>query len=144
MSEFERFMKQNKAANTDVEIPVTESLTDENGQPLLWKVRHLSTDEVERIRKECTYEKQVTGKYNQVAEMFNEELFSEKIMCEAIVYPDLRNAELQDSYGVTDPGSLLRAMVDKPGEYLRLQNEITTMNGFGESFDEKATKVKNS
>ena len=46
MSEFERFMKQNKAANTDVEIPVTESLTDENGQPLLWKVRHLSTDEV--------------------------------------------------------------------------------------------------
>ena len=34
----------------------------------------------------------------------------------SVVYPDLDNAELQDSYGVKRPEELLLEMVDDPGE----------------------------
>lgn len=144
MSAFERFMKGNKIRKeSTVDFAATKSLTDENGNPLIWKLKYISTTELERIRADATYEEQIPGKFGQVRERLKEDKFNADLMCAAIAYPDLRNEELQDSYGVTTPGDLLKEMIDNPGEYTRLQNKITEMNGFDETFEEKVDFVKN-
>ena len=77
---------------------VTASLCDENGTPLDWKIKAVSTEEYERIREKCTTEVQVTGKPGVYRQKFNSSLFIAKLMCASVAEPDLYNKELQDSY----------------------------------------------
>ena len=52
------FLKKNKKYKDDVAYKVTASLCDENGTPLDWKIKAVSTEEYERIREKCTTEVQ--------------------------------------------------------------------------------------
>ena len=47
MSKFARFMKANKKVQENVFYAATKSLCDENGQPLPWEFRHISTAQAE-------------------------------------------------------------------------------------------------
>ena len=58
------------------------------------------------------------------------------------VYPDLKNAELQNSYGVMGEVELLEAMLSA-GELLAYEQEINRINGFDVSFDDKVEEAKN-
>ena len=60
----------------------------------------------------------------------------------SVVYPDLYNKELQDSYGVTTPEDLLLEMVDDPAEYNEFVKFVQDMSGF-ESMSEKVDEAKN-
>ncbi len=64
-------------------------------------------------------------------------------MAASIVYPDLYDAELQDSYGVKTPEDLLLAMVDNPGEYSDLTAFVQKFQGFDVSFSDKVDEAKN-
>ena len=48
------FMKKNKKVRENTFYAATSSLVDENGEPLKWEIKPLTTEEVERIRLECT------------------------------------------------------------------------------------------
>ena len=54
MSNFNRFMKQNKIQKENTTYAATKSLTDENGQPLLWTLKPISTTQNDALRDECT------------------------------------------------------------------------------------------
>ena len=45
------FLKKNKKYKDDVAYKVTASLCDENGTPLDWKIKAVSTEEYERIER---------------------------------------------------------------------------------------------
>ena len=62
MSNFAAFMKGNKKHRPNELYAATKSLTDENGVPLLWELRPVTTRENEVIRDLCTTEVQVPGK----------------------------------------------------------------------------------
>lgn len=62
MGNLKAFLKQNKKAKKTTQFAATKSLCDENGDPLLWTIRPLSTKESAAIRDECTIEVPVTGK----------------------------------------------------------------------------------
>lgn len=64
MSEFSRFMRANKKEKENERYAPTESLCDENGKPLEWEFRHITSAENEEIREKCTIDVQVTGKPN--------------------------------------------------------------------------------
>ena len=53
MSNFSKFMKANKIQKQNVFHAVTKSLMDENGEPLLWELKPLTTKENEAIREAC-------------------------------------------------------------------------------------------
>ncbi len=61
----------------------------------------------------------------------------------SVVLPDLYDAELQDSYGVSTPEDLLFAMVDDPGEYNELAAFVQKFQGFDTTFDDKVEQAKN-
>ena len=143
MSKFAKFMKTNKVVKENVQHPVTKSLCDENGKPLNWELRHITSQENERIRESCTIDVPVTGKPNMYRPKLKSSLYIQKMIASSVVVPDLFDAELQDSYGVKTPEDLLMAMVDDPGEYNDLAAFVQKFQGFNVSFEDKVEEAKN-
>ena len=143
MSRFSQFMKANKKVQENEQHPVTKSLCDEQGNPLLWEFRHISSRENEELRESCTTEVQVTGKPNLFHPKFKTNLYIRKLIAASVVVPDLYDTELQDSYGVSTPEELLLALVDNPGEYNDLAGYVQKFQGFDTSFEEQVDTAKN-
>ena len=142
MSNFSKFMKANKIQKQNVMHPVTKSLTDEKGKPLLWEIRPLTTKENEAIREACTIEVPVKGKPNLFRPKTDMNKYQTKLICAAIVSPDLNNKELQDSYGVMTPEDLIKEMVDDPAEYTDLMVFVQQISGF-KTLQEEVDEAKN-
>ena len=64
MSKFSRFMKQNKIKKENTTFAPTKSLLDENGEPIKFIIKPLTTKENEDIREACTVDIPLTGKPN--------------------------------------------------------------------------------
>ena len=64
MSKFSKFMKANKIEKKNGFYAPTKSLCDDNGKPLEWEFRHISSKINEELRDECTTDVPVTGKPN--------------------------------------------------------------------------------
>ena len=142
MSNFSKFMKANKIQKKNVMHPVTKSLKDENGEPLMWEIKPLNTRENEAIRESCTVEIPVKGKPNLYRSKVDMNMYQAKLMCAAIVNPDLNNKDLQDSYGVMTAEDLLKEMVDDPAEYTDLMVFVQEISGFT-SLQEDVEEAKN-
>ncbi len=143
MSKFSQFMKANKIAKENGKYAPTKSLADSEGKALEWEFKHISSKENEELRESCTYEVQVKGKPNLFRPKLNSSKYLSMMITSSVVYPDLYNADLQDSYGVKTPEDLLFAMVDDPGEYNSLGEWIQQFQGFTKSLDEKVDEAKN-
>ena len=142
MSNFSKFMKSNKIQKQNVMHPVTKSLTDEKGNPLLWEIRPLTTKENEAIREICTIEIPVKGKPNMYRPKVDMNMYQTKLICAAIVSPDLNNKDLQDSYGVMTPEDLIKEMVDDPAEYTDLMVFVQNISGF-KTLQDEVDEAKN-
>lgn len=143
MSNFSRFMKANKITKENTTFAATKSLVDENGEPLLWIIKPLSTKEDEQIRDNCMIEVPVTGKPNMYRSKLNTSKYVAKLICASVVEPNLFDKELQDSYGVMTPEELLKEMVDNPSEYNNFVTFVQKFNGFDTTMDDKVTEAKN-
>lgn len=143
MSSFERFMKKNKKVKKNLRIVATKSLTDEKGTPLEWEIRPLTSTEDDEIRYECTKDVPVTGKPNQYRSKTDIPKYLAMATSSCVVYPDLRDKDLQDSYGVTKPEALLKEMIDDPGEYQDFLAAVQKFNGFDIPIDEEVEEAKN-
>ena len=143
MGNLKAFLKQNKKAKKTTQFAATKSLCDENGDPLLWTIRPLSTKESAAIRDECTIEVPVTGKPGLYRQKVNTDELLRKMICAAVVEPDLHNAELQDSYGVMSAEALIVGMVDNPEEFGELATFVQEYSGIDETLQEKVDEAKN-
>lgn len=143
MSQFTKFMKANKKAKENGFYAPTKSLLDDNGKPLKWEFRHITSRENEDIRDECTIEVPVTGKPNVYRPRVQTGKYIRKMIAASIVVPDLLDKELQDSYGVGKAEDLLLAMVDDPGEYNDLAAFVQKFQGFDTPFGDKVEEAKN-
>lgn len=140
MNNFSLFMKGNKKIRENVLYPATASLCDENGKPLNWVLKPLTTEITEQIREDCTKIVNDNGKRKS---NFNNKLYLLKMCCASVVEPDLYNVELQNSYGVMTPEDLIMQMIDNPSEYMALVGKVQEINGYDVSFSEKVDEAKN-
>ena len=143
MSKFSKFMKANKIAKENEKYAPTSSLQDENGKPLEWEFKQITSKENEVLRDSCTIEIQVKGKPNLYRPKVNTAEYLAKMIVASTVYPDLYDAELQDSYGVKTPEELLYAMVDNAGEYQDFTVWMQKFQGFTKNLEEKVDEAKN-
>ena len=79
MSNFEMFMKKNKVEKAHTFYPATKSLLDENGQPLLWELKSVTSKESDRLLKECTRRK--IDKRGNVSETTDNNLYINMLLC---------------------------------------------------------------
>lgn len=129
MSEFAAFLKSNKKAKPNEFFAASKDFVDADGKPILWELRHLPTCVKNKIEEECTTIKS-GGKVE-----FNAGLYRRKKIAAAVVYPNLRNAELMDSYmgdyplDERKPENLIELMLDDPQEFNALVVKISEMEG---------------
>ncbi len=143
MSNFNRFMKANKVVRANTTYAATKSLTDEEGNPLLWTIKPLTTTENENIRESCMMDVPVTGKPNMFRPKLDTSKYIAKMVAASIAEPNLYDKELQDSYGVMTPEDLLKEMVDDPGEFNDLVAFVQDFNGFNTTLSDKVEEAKN-
>lgn len=143
MSKFSAFMKGNKKIRENGKYAPTTSLTDENGNPLEFEFKPITSKENEELRDSCTYDVQVTGRPEVFRPRLNTKKYLAKMIVSSVVVPDLYDKELQDSYGVMTPEELLFAMIDNPGEYQDLCVWIQKFQGFDKTLEEKVDEAKN-
>lgn len=136
------FLKQNVEVVNETEYVASKRIKDANGEPIAWKIKTLATDETEKMRKK--YTKRITDRITrQSEERFDTTAYNEELLSKTITYPNLYDAELQDSWGVTEPVDLVKVMLT-PGEYADLLAAATEAQGFDVGMDDKVKEVKNS
>lgn len=143
MSKFSQFMKVNKKVKENEKYAPTNSLVGADGKALEWEFKPLTSKQNEKIREDCTIEVQVTGKPNLFRPKLDTSKYLTKMIVASTVYPDLYDAELQDSYGVKIPDDLLFELVDDAGEYQELCSWMQKFQGFSKSLEDKVEEAKN-
>ncbi|MBR5590263.1 MAG: phage portal protein [Anaerotignum sp.] len=108
----ECFYRENRKDREEREVLLTERLAKDGGQ-MLFRIRPMSQRENESIWKRC-------GE--------NEKRYEDAVLAESVVFPDLKDAELQDSYGVVGAERLLKKLL-LAGEYDRLRMAVEEING---------------
>ena len=139
-AELELFFKKNHKNTENVKLAVTADLCDKDGKPLEWEIRKLNTREVQALTKECVTTRQVGKK---LVPTVDDELFSKKMMAESVVFPDLNNADLQDSYGVKTPEALIVEMISTPGDFMAFAEFLMNLNNINKTLEERVNEAKN-
>ena len=92
--------------------------TDEKGNPVLWKLRKLTTRELENIRAKTL---RINAKKRDV--QFDNYAFNNAVMAESVVFPNLKDAKLADALlgniplDQRTPGNVLYAILTDDAEY---------------------------
>jgi hypothetical protein len=138
---FKAFLKENtEAVQTEHRYIASKRFKGEDGQPLEWVLKPIGPDEVDTILAACMTWAGGPGRKGREMRP-NTILANSKIAAACVVYPDLYNKELQDSYGATKPEELLKKMLTA-GEYTDLGAFVMEICGY-DSFDEQVKQIKN-
>lgn len=123
------FMRPNVAEIKNASFAPSPRFVGEDGKPVEWEIRCISADEYARIRSSCIRQVPVIGKKGQYTQQLDAYTFQAKVAAACTVFPDLNDAALQDSWGVTKPEDLVGAMLIG-GEFDDYITEVFKVNGF--------------
>ena len=140
MSDLSVFFAQNADAGAAEDFIVSGRFKDKAGKPVPWKLRTMTEEENEDCRKKAT--KRVKGKNGAMQQETDTDEYVAKMCVASVVFPNLKDAELQKSYGILGADSLLKKML-LPGEYIALVQKVQEMNGFDKDMNELVDEVKN-
>jgi hypothetical protein len=141
MSDFSVFMAGNVIKDETIKYVASDRFK-EKGKPVEWELKAIDSELDELIRKECTKRVPIPGKRGQYNMETDTDKYLGKMCVACTVYPDLNNAELQDSYGVKTPDALLKKML-KSGEYTEYKAKVMEINGYDMSMDDLVDEAKN-
>ncbi len=108
----ECFYRENRKDRQEREVLLTERLAQDGGQ-MLFRIRPMSQRENEDIWKRCGED---------------EKRYEGAVLAESVVFPDLKDAALQNSYGVMGADRLLAKLL-LAGEYDCLRQAVEEING---------------
>lgn len=129
-SKFSAFMAQNVARIENKKIVVSNRFKDpETGKPMEWEIRALTNEENDELQRRAMVNVPVMGQRGAFTRELDNVKYSAMLLAASVVYPDLNDAELQDSYGVKTPEALINKML-----YMReataLAQEIAKLSNF--------------
>lgn len=150
VSKFKAFMKPELKEEEILEYPGVDTFKDENGKPIPFKIKCLGRERINEIRKmyrkrKIAKEKNGRPVINGNIVVYEEEYDNEKstnhIIVDAIVYPDLKNKELMDYYGVVDVTDMPSKLFHKTADFEYINKCIAEACGLSseESEEEEET-----
>ena len=141
MSNFSAFMAGNAIKDETVKYVASKRFV-ENGKPVDWEIKAIDSDMDEALRKECTKRVPIVGKRGQYNQETDTDKYLAKMCVACTVYPNLNDAELQDSYGVKSADALLKKML-LPVVYAEYKAKIMEVNGYDMSMEDLVDEAKN-
>lgn len=142
MGNLSGFLAQNAVKVENVKHVVSKRFLDEDGKPIPWEIRCITSTEDEALRKSCTKRVPIPGKRNQYTQETDYNLYLGRLAAKCTAYPNLDDAELQNSYGVMGSDALLKTMLT-PGEYADYLTKVQEVNGFEVTFEDSVEEAKN-
>lgn len=136
------FFAQNALQVENIKYVASKRFLDEKKKPMKWEIKSITSQEDEELRKQCTKRVPVSSKRNQFTMETDYNLYLGKLASKCTVYPNLNDAELQNSYGVMGADTLLKTMLTA-GEYADYLTKIQEINGFDTSFEDMVDEAKN-
>ncbi len=134
------FLRQNAIKPENVKVAISDRFLDEDGKPELWEMQPIDEMYNQRIKDSCMRR---SSKKRGIPEM-DTSLYTLRLATASVVYPDLKDAELQASYGAVGEEELLKAML-LPGEIANLYLKVQEVNGFDRDLvEEDKEEAKNS
>ena len=141
MSEFSAFLARHVKPDETVKYVASKRFI-QNKKPLEWELKPVSSSRDAAMRKECTKKVPIAGKRGQYTQETDTDKYIGKLCVACTVYPNLNDAELQDSYGVKSGDELLKKML-LPGEYTEYKAKVMEVNGYDMSMEELVDEAKN-
>lgn len=94
-----------------------------------FKLRSITEVENAELKKRAMVRLPIPGRRGQYTTEMDSNKYAYSLCVASTVYPNLNNAELQDSYGVKTPENLLKAMFIS-GEFADYFFKVQEVNGF--------------
>ena len=142
MSDFSAFFAQNKIKHENVKFAVSKNFIGKDGKPIEWELRALSADEDEELRRASTRKVKTGTRSNTYTSELDSNTYLAKMTALAVVYPNLNDVDLQNSYKVMGAENLLKKMLSA-GEYVQLSGKVAEINGFDSDINELVEEAKN-
>ena len=133
MSKFKAFLKGNVKPYENVELKL-----ERFDEPLV--LRPLTAGEADAINERCF--KFRPGKGGKMERVFDVVRYNREFCVASIVYPDLNDRELQESYGVLGADKLFAEMF-LLGEANQILEKVTEISGLDKTMDEEVEEAKN-
>ena len=141
MSNLSAFLKQNAIVADEEQILVSKRFL-EDGEPVKWVVKPITSQQDETLRKECTKRIPINGKRGQYTQETDYNQYLGRMAVACTKFPNLNDKELQDSYGVMGAEELLKTML-LPGEYAAYIERVQEICGFDTTLEDKIKEAKN-
>jgi len=134
MSSLSAFLNPVKVENKKVII--SNRFLDEDKQPVPFEIRPITQDENKRLINKNT------KRDKKGIEIFNRGEYLAELTANAVVFPDLNNAELQKGYNCLGATSLIQKML-LVGEFAELANQVQALSGLDEDINKDIEEAKN-
>jgi hypothetical protein len=142
MSDLSMFFAENVQKDENVKYVASKRFLDKDKKPVEWELCCISSKEDEEIRKGCTKKAQIPGRKGQFVNETDSNLYLGRLTARCVVFPNLNDATLQNSYGVMGADNLLKVML-KSGEFSDLMIKVQEINGFNTDMEELVDEAKN-
>lgn len=144
MTNLTAFFAHNKKQNENIKRAISKNFVDEEGNPIKWEFAPIPPERDAELKSECTKRSMITqgkrkGQFNTDFDQFK---YQRLVTVESIVYPNLNNKELQESYGVMGELSLLSKMLTI-GEMTDASAAAQEANGYEVDLEDLVEEVKN-
>lgn len=136
------FLAKNALKVEHVKFVASDRFLDEDGKPIEWEIKAITSAEDEALRKSCAKRVSIPGKKNQYQQETDFDLYLGKLAVACTVFPNLNDKEVQDSYGVMGAEALLKAMLIA-GEYAGYLARIQKICGFDTTLQDEVDEAKN-
>ena len=140
MKDLKFFLKQNTIPVENQEVEVSKRFKDDAGNTVKFVIKSISNEMDDALRKQNT--RQVKKAKGVIVPELDQQKYFVDLVLKSLVYPDLDDKELQDSWGVMDSRELINAML-LPGEYTALLQEVQKINGWDLNVEDIKDEVKN-
>lgn len=121
-------------AAEDREVVISTRFQREDGAPAPFLIRAITQAENDELIRLSTRRRKVNG---QAVEELDKVAYSRRLVVAATVWPDFRQAELCQAYGVMDPLEAPGKML-LTGEYAKLSSAIMELSGLTDDLGEAA------
>jgi hypothetical protein len=142
MSNLSAFLAENAVQVENTKYIASKRFIGEDGKPMPWEIGCITSSDDEALRKASTKRIPVPGKRNQYTQDLDVNLDLGRLAAKCTVFPNLDDAELQNSYGVMGADALLKTMLT-PGEYADYLLKVQDVNGFDTTFEDEVDEAKN-
>lgn len=136
MSSLQEILNLNVVDNITHYVEISNRLKDKNGDNLKFKIRPISFEELNRLKRKSTF----IDKNGQA--IIDEGKLNTLCIIESTLEPSFKDIKSMEKLNINTPEQYLNKVL-LAGEIERLIKEILVISGFMESIDELVCDIKN-